>query len=197
MDANGCSSVKSEEVVVNIAQPVMPPLVHNLRNNCPEKIVDLTKALSTTTAGSTYTYRICECVTSNIVIRPDSVCEGNYWVVEKTAQGCVSPPSKITVKVFNCAADTVDTDVSIVKLASVGYVQNGAPVTYTLTVSNQGTHTAKNIDVRDVLPTGLELVSAPVGSTVSNGAIWKHIDSLHVGASEQIVFTARLTVKNQ
>ncbi|WP_461042214.1 gliding motility-associated C-terminal domain-containing protein, partial [Spirosoma harenae] len=34
-------------------------------------------------------------------------------------------------------------------------------------------------------------------STVSNGAIWKHIDSLHVGASEQIVFTARLTVKNQ
>ncbi|WP_460995573.1 SdrD B-like domain-containing protein, partial [Spirosoma harenae] len=35
MDANGCSSVKSEEVVVNIAQPVMPPLVHNLRNNCP------------------------------------------------------------------------------------------------------------------------------------------------------------------
>ena len=57
---------------MNVAAPVAPPLVTNLRNTCPSKIVDLTKALSMTTAGSTYTYRICECVTSNIVIRPDS-----------------------------------------------------------------------------------------------------------------------------
>ncbi|WP_080057824.1 SdrD B-like domain-containing protein [Spirosoma aerolatum] len=214
VDGSGCSSVSSEPVMVNVAEPVLPPLVHNLRNECPSKIVDLTKALSTTTAGSTYTYRICECNTSNIVIRPDSVCEGTYWVVERTAQGCVSKPSKVVVKVFNCAADTLNTDVSIAKLASTAFVQNGAPVTYTITVSNAGPHTAYNVDVRDVLPKGLELIPTPGSSftisngsmimpdaggsfTVSNGVVSKHIDSLKTGASTQIVFNARLTVKNQ
>jgi len=198
VDGSGCSSVSSEPVKVNVAEPVLPPLVHNLRNECPSKIVDLTKALSTTTAGSTYTYRICECSTSNIVIRPDSVCEGTYWVVERTAQGCVSKPSKVVVKVFNCAADTLNTDVSIAKLASTAFVQNGAPVTYTITVSNAGPHTAYNVDVRDVLPKGLELIPTPSSSfTVSNGVVTKHIDSLKTGASTQIVFNARLTVKNQ
>ncbi|WP_461131540.1 SdrD B-like domain-containing protein, partial [Spirosoma aerophilum] len=198
-DAKGCSSVKSEGVVVNVAEPVMPPLVSNLRNTCPSKIVDLTKALSSPNAGSSYIYRICECTTSNIVMRPDSVCEGTYWIVERNnASGCLSAPAKVVVKVFNCAADTLNTDVSIAKLASTAFVKNGAPVTYTITVTNNGTHTAKNIDVRDVLPKGLELlpVSTPAYK-VSNGVITKRIDSLKVGESQQIVFAARITVKGK
>lgn len=198
VDANGCTSVKSEKVTINVAEPVLPPLVGNLRNVCPSKIVDLTKALSSTTAGSTYTYRICECVTSNVIMRPDSVCEGTYWVVEKTAQGCLSKPAKIVVKTFDCAADTLDTDVSITKLASTSNVSNGQPVTYTISVTNQGTHTAKNIDVRDVLPAGLELVPSTIsGFTVSNGVIHKRIDSLKAGASASITFDARILKKGQ
>ena len=197
-DVNGCSSVKSDDVVVKVAEPLLPPLVTNLRNVCPSKIVDLTKALSSTTAGSSYIYRICECVTSNIVIRPDSVCEGNYWIVEKNAFGCVSAPSKVVVKVFNCASDTLGTDVSIAKTVSTAFVQNGAPVTYTITVSNAGPHTAKNIDVRDVLPKGLVLIPGATPTyTVSNGIIKKHIDSLKAGQSAQIVFAAHVTVKGQ
>jgi uncharacterized repeat protein (TIGR01451 family)/gliding motility-associated-like protein len=198
LDGNGCSSAKSDDVVVKVAEPVLPPLVTNLRNTCPSKIVDLTKALSSTTVGSTYTYRICECVTSNIVIRPDSVCEGNYWVVEKNALGCVSKPAKIVVKVFNCAADTLNTDVSIAKTASTAFVKNGAPITYTIKVNNAGPHTAYNIDVRDVLPQGLELIG---GSTsdykVSNGVVTKRIDSLKAGQSAQFAFAARITAKGQ
>ncbi|GAB3694307.1 hypothetical protein GCM10027592_15090 [Spirosoma flavus] len=196
LDANGCSSVKSDNVVVNVSDPVMPPLVHNLRNECPSKIVDLTKALSTTNVGSSYIYQICECVTSNIIARPDSVCEGTYWIVERNAAGCRSHPAKVVVKVFDCASDTLQADVSIAKLASTAFVQNGAPVTYTLTVSNAGPHTAKNVDVRDVLPVGLELVNAgPTSYTVSNGIITKRIDSLQVGQSESIVFAARIVKK--
>ncbi|WP_332368278.1 SdrD B-like domain-containing protein [Spirosoma telluris] len=197
-DGKGCSSVKSEDVVVKVSDPVLPPLVHNLRNTCPSKIVDLTTALSSTTPGSSYIYRICECTTSNIVIRPDSVCEGNYWIVEKNALGCLSKPSKVVVKVFNCATDTLGADVSIAKTASAAFVKNGEPVTYTITVSNAGPHTAKNIDVRDVLPKGLELVPAPSSSyKVSNGVITQTIDSLKAGASAQIVFAAKLLVKGQ
>ena len=198
LDGKGCSSVKSDDVVIKVAEPVLPPLVTNLRNTCPSKIVDLTKALSSPTAGSSYIYRICECVTSNIVIRPDSVCDGTYWIVEKSASGCVSAPAKVVVKVFNCAADTLNTDVSIAKTASTTFVKNGAPVTYTLTVNNAGPHTAHNIDVRDVLPQGLELIG---GSTsdykVSNGVITKHIDSLKAGQSAQFAFAARITVKGK
>ncbi|AKD56798.1 T9SS C-terminal target domain-containing protein [Spirosoma radiotolerans] len=197
-DPKGCSSVKSEPVTVNVAEPVKTPIVSNLRNECPSKIVDLTKALSTTTAGSSYIYRICECNTSNIVIRPDSVCEGSYWIVERSASGCLSAPVKVVVKVFNCATDTLATDVSIAKLASTAFVKNGAPVTYTITVSNAGPHTAHNIDVRDILPKGLELLPASQASyKVSNGVITKRIDSLKAGQSEQIVFAARVTIKGE
>ncbi len=198
LDGKGCSSVKSDNVTVQVSDPIQTPLVRNLRNTCPAKVVDLTKALSSTTVGSSYMYRICECITSNIVIRPDSVGAGNYWIVEKNASGCVSAPAKVVVSVFNCAADTLDTDVQITKLASTAFVKNGAPVTYTITVSNAGPHTAKNIDVRDELPKGLELVatSAP-DYKVSGGVITKRIDSLKAGQSQQIVFSGRVTVKKQ
>ncbi len=198
LDGKGCSSVQSEPVTVQISDPIQTPLVRNLRNTCPEKIVDLTKALSSITPGSSYIYRICECNTSNIVIRPDSVCAGNYWIVEKNASGCVSAPAKVVVSVFNCAADTMDTDVQITKLASTAFVKNGAPVTYTITVSNAGPHTAKNIDVRDVLPKGLELITSSTSDyKVSGGVITKRIDSLKAGQSQQIVFSGRITVKKQ
>ncbi|GAB3775145.1 hypothetical protein GCM10028818_18840 [Spirosoma horti] len=197
-DQKGCSSVKSDAVTVNVAEPVKAPIVSNLRNECPSKIVDLTKALSSTTVGSSYIYRICECNTSNIVTRPDSVCEGNYWILERSASGCLSAPVKVVVKVFNCATDTLATDVSIAKLASTAFVKNGAPVTYTITVSNAGPHTAHNIDVRDILPKGLELLpTSTAGYKVSNGVITKRIDSLKAGQSEQIVFAARVTIKGE
>lgn len=198
LDGKGCSSVKSDDVTVQVSDPIQTPLVRNLRNICPGKIVDLTKALSSTTVGSSYIYRICECNTSNIVIRPDSVCAGNYWIVEKNAGGCVSAPAKVVVSVFNCAADTMDTDVQITKLASTAFVKNGAPVTYTITVSNNGPHTAKNIDVRDVLPKGLALTTASASDyTISGGVITKRIDSLKAGQSQQIIFSGRITEKKQ
>ncbi|WP_461137356.1 Ig-like domain-containing protein [Spirosoma terrae] len=193
IDGKGCSSVKSADVVVNVAAPVLPPLVKNLRNTCPEKIVDLTKAVSSPTPGSSYIYRICECTTSNIVIRPDSVCEGNYWIVERGPTGCLSKPSKVVVKVFNCATDTLDTDVSIAKTADKSIVKRGETVTYTLTVSNNGKHTAHHVDVRDVLPKGLEVVPGPAPTyTLSNGVITQTLDSLPAGKSTSIVFAARL-----
>ena len=99
---------------------------------------------------------------------------------------------------FNCAADTLTADVSIAKLASTAVVNNGAPVAYTVKVTNAGPHTAKNIDVRDILPAGLELVPAQTADyKVSNGAIMKHIDSLKAGESVEIMYAAKVTVKGK
>ncbi|WP_381523531.1 SdrD B-like domain-containing protein [Spirosoma soli] len=196
LDPKGCTSVKSANVAVNVAEPVLPPIVSNLRNTCPSKIVDLTKALASTNAGSSYIYRICECTTSNVIMRPDSVCEGTYWVVERAASGCVSAPSKIEVKVFNCATDTLKADVSITKTVNTPTVNNGQPVIYTIKVENMGPHTAKNIDVRDVLPKGLELITEPTATyKVSNGVVTKRIDSLRAGQSTSFAVVARVVEK--
>ncbi|GAB3791490.1 hypothetical protein GCM10028819_00020 [Spirosoma humi] len=198
LDSKGCASVASDSVVVHVADPIQPPLVTNLRNTCPSKIVDLTKALSVTTVGSSYVYRICECNTSNIVIRPDSVCEGTYWVIEKDASGCSSKPSKVIVKVFDCAADTLNADVSITQTADKTIVKHGETITYTITVSNSGPHTAHNIDIRNVLPMGLTPSGAPTSTyTLANGVITKHIDSLKVGQSVSIVYVASLSLKGE
>ncbi|WP_338874818.1 SdrD B-like domain-containing protein [Spirosoma sp. SC4-14] len=197
LDGNGCSSVKSDAVAVNVADPVLPPLVSNLRNSCPSKIVDLTKAISSPDPSNSYIYRICECNTSNIVIRPDSVCEGTYWIVAKGPTGCLSAPAKVVVKVFNCASDTLDTDVSIAKTADKSVVKRGETVTYTLTVSNNGPHTAHNIDVRDVLPKELDVVNLSSDLTITNGVLKAHIDSLPAGKTKSIVFGARLLTRGE
>ncbi|WP_232559802.1 SdrD B-like domain-containing protein [Spirosoma oryzicola] len=198
LDAGGCSSVKSADVVVEVAAPLVPPLVNNLRNACPAKVVDLTKALSSTSVGSSYIYRTCACTASNLVLRPDSVGQGTYWVVERNATGCLSAPSRIEVKVFNCAADTLDTDVSIAKTVNKPAVKRGETVTYTITVTNNGKYTARNIDVQDALPKGLELVLGSTPNyTLSNDIITRRIDSLPAGKSESITFSARLLTKEK
>ncbi len=196
INAGGCSSVASEKVTVKVADPAAIPLVQNLRNTCPATVANLTSALSATTAGSTYEYRIGAPVWSKQISRPDSVGTGTYFVFERSATGCLSAPAKVMVNIINCAADTISTDLAISKLASTSVVTNGQPVTYTIKVTNNGTHTAKNIDVRDVLPAGLDLVPGSVaGFTVSNGTITKRIDSLMAGKSDSIVFQARVTKK--
>ncbi len=196
VDGSGCSSAFSEPVVVKVAEPAPMPLVANVRNNCPSVVANLTSALSATTAGSTYEYRIGQPAWSKLITRPDSVGAGTYYVFARSSNGCVSAPAKVVVSIFNCATDTVKTDLSISKLASVSAVQHGEPVTYTIKVTNNGLYTAKNIDVRDVLPQGLELVvSGATSFSVSNGVITKRIDSLQAGKSESISFQARLVAK--
>ncbi|WP_460980806.1 SdrD B-like domain-containing protein [Spirosoma fluminis] len=197
-DPKGCSSVKSEDVVVTVGDPGATPLVSNLRNDCPAQIVNLTSALSATTAGSTYEYRIGSSASSQVVMRPDSVGAGTYYVFARNGAGCLSAPSKVVVNIFNCTADSLTTDVSIAKTASASVVKHGEPVVYTIQVANQGAHTARNIDVRDVLPQGLELVAdSTLNYVVSNGAIHKRIDSLQAGQSVSFSFAARVVAKGE
>ena len=198
MNAGGCSSVASEKVTVTVANPAAMPLVSNLRNTCPSVVANLTSALSATTAGSTYEYRIGAPVWSKQISRPDSVGAGTYFVFERSAAGCVSAPARVMVNIINCAADTISNDLAIEKTASLAVVNNGQPVTYTIKVTNNGTHTAKNIDIRDVLPAGIDLMTdGTLNYTVSNGTITKRIDSLMAGASASIVFQARVTKKGE
>ena len=196
INAKGCSSVKSADVFVTVSEPVPTPLVANLRNTCPAIVANLSRVLSNTVTGTTYEYRIGPSALSQLVTRPDSVGAGTYYVFGRSKGGCLSAPANVTVSIVNCAADSLTTDLSITKTVSKTSVNVGDIITYTVKIRNIGTHTATNIDVRDVLPSGLELVLAPVVSySVANGTITKRIASLAGGKSDSIVFAARVTAK--
>jgi len=192
----GCSSLKSDEVVVTVGGTLSAPLVSNKRNSCPATTVDLTTALNEKAAeGTTYAFRMGTSPTSGLVMRPDAVTDGTFYAFRINSAGCVSAPAAIDVKTFNCATDTVRADLAITKTASKTALNRGEVVTYTITVQNSGAKPATNVNVRDVLPAGLELVPAPGNFNVSNGAITKWWGVLAANTAETIMFQARATQK--
>jgi uncharacterized repeat protein (TIGR01451 family) len=75
-------------------------------------------------------------------------------------------------------------DVSIVKTNDpTGLVQNGASITYTLTVTNGGTATATQVEVTDELPAGVTFVSATAGCDEAAGVVTCALGDIGAGAS--------------
>ena len=195
-DKAGCSSLKSDEVVITVGNTLSAPLVSNKRNTCPATTVDLTTALNeTATQGTTYAFRMGTSPTSGLVMRPDAVTNGIYYAFRINGAGCVSTPAAIEVKTFNCATDTVRADLAITKTASKSALNRGEIVTYTITLQNTSAKPATNVNVRDILPAGLELVPAPGNYNVSNGAITKWWGVVAANTAETISFQARATQK--
>ncbi|GAB3563622.1 hypothetical protein GCM10027578_07670 [Spirosoma luteolum] len=195
-DASGCSTVPSAPVVVRVAAPVATPVVSNLRNTCPAVVANLTTAVSVTTAGNSYEYRIGQAATSAQILRPDSVGAGTYYVFQRNSSGCVSAPAKVVVSIFECRTDTLTADLALVKTADKSQVKQGETVIYTLSVTNNGPGVARRIDLRDVLPAGVvSLTTTPAAYTVSNGVVTARIDSLNAGATRAIQIPVTVTGK--
>jgi uncharacterized repeat protein (TIGR01451 family) len=73
--------------------------------------------------------------------------------------------------------------------ATPGPFQPGDLVTYTITVTNQGSVTAQNISVVDYLPTGMLLADAAWGGFGSTAVLNSPINSLPPGASTSVDIT--------
>jgi large repetitive protein len=124
-----------------------------------------------------------------------SVCADEYYVFIRTREGCYSDPAKVIVKTFYCPTDLDRADLAITKTASKTAVARGEAVTYTVTVTNNGPDVAKNVELRDILPAGLDLqvYGAPMNFNIANGVITKSIYSLSVNQSVTIQYSAKLT----
>ena len=197
IDPQGCSSVKSADVTVSVGEPLQMPMASNVRNRCPAIVADLGTALfdSTFDAGP-FEFRMGASVSSALVMRPDSVGAGTYYVFRRTAAGCYSAPAPITANIFNCTADTVTTDLEVVKTVSKTNVRVGEVITYTVVVTNLGGAAATNVDVRDVLPDGLDVIPNPAADyTLADGAISRYIERLEPGASISFAFNARVIAR--
>ncbi|MFN8346493.1 MAG: SdrD B-like domain-containing protein [Spirosomataceae bacterium] len=188
VDAKRCCSVPSAYITV-VVKALPTPIVKNLRNTCPSTTVDLTSALE---GSSNYTVQFrsaaqlaCTC----LVGTPEAVGAGTYYVVYKK-DGCYSAPAAIEVKIFDCATDTLRSDLSINKTADKAVALVGENVTYKIVVTNNGPHNATNVDVRDIMPAEMEVVSTS-GMTNSNGILKTRIASLSAGSSDTLTVVAK------
>ncbi len=194
VDDSLCCSVNSAYITV-VVKSLPTPIVKNLRNTCPSNTVDLTTALEgnityTTIFTSTAQPR-CEC----LVGTPEAVGEGTYFVTYKK-DGCYSAPAVIEVKIFDCATDTLRSDLSIKKTANKTLALIGEEVTYSIVVKNNGQHNATNVDVRDIMPSQLELVSTS-GLTNTGAVLTTRIPALAAGDSTTLtVVTKAITAGN-
>ena len=85
-------------------------------------------------------------------------------------------------------------DVVVTKIASTASIVTGSNVTFTITAHNAGPSDATGVQVTDLLPAGLTLVSAtPATGTYTSGTgVW-NIGSLASGASTNLTVVATVT----
>jgi uncharacterized repeat protein (TIGR01451 family) len=118
--------------------------------------------------------------------------DGNLWFDEQAgniAQAVLSappPPSAPDVALSGTAPDSTTL---------------GSRVTYTVTVTNNGTASATGVTLTDTLPAGVSFVSATGGVTPSSGVLTFNIGNLNVGATTSLTIvvtpTAAGTLENQ
>lgn len=78
----------------------------------------------------------------------------------------------------------LEPDVTIAKTnAPDGAVLNGDPITYTLTVTNQGDASATGVEVTDQLPSGVTFVEATAGCSEACGVVTCALEDIGPGAS--------------
>ncbi|WP_162793711.1 SdrD B-like domain-containing protein [Runella rosea] len=188
VDDSLCCSVNSAYITV-VVKSLPTPIVKNLRNDCPSNTVNLTTALegniNYTTIFTSAAQPRCDC----LVGTPEAVGAGTYFVTYKK-DGCYSAPAAIEVKIFDCATDTLRSDLSITKTANKTLALIGEEVTYTIVVKNNGQHNATNVDVRDIMPTQLELISTS-GLTNTGGVLKTRIPVIAAGDSTTLTVVTK------
>jgi uncharacterized repeat protein (TIGR01451 family)/gliding motility-associated-like protein len=120
-----------------------------------------------------------------------SVAQGN--IISNTATVTSTTPDPVPVN--NTATQTTSVnasaDLSITKTDDADPVIAGQNITYTITVTNNGSSDAVNVSVADVLPSELTLVSATPSSGSWAAPNWS-IGTLNAGASRSMVIVAKV-----
>lgn len=162
VDNNGCTSIASEAVTIQVRESIESPVVPMMaRNTCPAHTVDLIKLIESNpkTADGVFEFHLDSRADSPIVMRPDSVGHGMFYAFERTSSGCYSEPSMIDVAIFDCHTDTCRTDLYVTYSVDKPRAKPGEIVTFDVKLGNNGKCEATHSDIRIILPAGLELVS--------------------------------------
>lgn len=147
-----------------------------VNNGCSVEIVDLCGNLTITNdqgTGSNYTYDGTNSTNVDFSIRNVNSPEG-CDATEQATLSCV--------------------DLSLDKAISTSTPNIGDPIVFTLTVANDGNAPATNVEVTDLLPSGLTYISDNSANAYNSGTgIWT-IPSIPVGGTATIDITASVDV---
>jgi gliding motility-associated-like protein/uncharacterized repeat protein (TIGR01451 family) len=182
-NADGCVS-PGTSVMIN-AQPATPaaPTAILIQPTCT-----LTTGTITVTAptGTGITYSIGGAYQTSAIF--SAVTPGIYIVTAKSAAGCVSAPTAVSIVVLDCGAD-----LSILNTVNNTYPLIGRSVVFTVVATNNGPNGGTGVTVNDILLSGYTYVSSTVtkGNYVSSTGVWT-IGTMNNGASETMTVTAKV-----
>jgi large repetitive protein len=192
VDANKCCSIESDTVAVNYFTAPSAPIANSVKIDRGTTI-DLTKlVVSNTPAGATLIFKIGAAVTSATVANPSAVGAGVYYACYRSAQGCFSEATKITVENKDGGTRPTDADIQIT-VTTENNIALDSTVKITITVKNNGPATAKNVTVSAPIPSGLTYVSQ-TGGLVRNGNLLNgSIDSLISGGVKVYTWVGKIS----
>ncbi|MFN3850257.1 MAG: gliding motility-associated C-terminal domain-containing protein [Spirosomataceae bacterium] len=194
-----CVSVKSNEITIKPAPRVTKPtVIAELKNTCPFVTVDLNKAITgdPSTDGGAFEFHTTNSSSSALITNPGAAGAGEYWVFERSALGCYSDGSKVTVKIDTCSGGVTPVgdlaDISVKKTVASKIVPVNEMASYRVVVKNNGPKTATNVIVRDILPAGLTFASSSINAKFENGIVQVKIDSLKNGDSTVFTYMTKV-----
>jgi len=120
------------------------------------------------------------------------ICQAGSILNQTAVQGDLQDPNmqnnqaSFTTQV-TCAQGT-GADVSVLKTGPTSIVR-GQNITYQLVVSNAGPASASGVTLSDIVPTGLTLITAGSGCTLTNGTINCALGTIATGQSRSLSFT--------
>jgi large repetitive protein len=194
-DASGCTSLSSTTVGVNVNSAVAAPTVlASTKNVCPVTTVNLASAVTSQVAtGGMFEFKTGSSPSSAILSNVNAVGTGTYYVFEKSATGCYSNASKISVSIDNCNVLQSDADIQVAIVGNKSSIVIGDQVTYTITVKNNGPANATKVKISNAIPTGIEIVGATTGLTKEGSNLTAEIATLALNESKVYTYIGKIT----
>jgi uncharacterized repeat protein (TIGR01451 family) len=145
----------------------------------------LTFNLGTLTAGAS----------TGVTIEVTPTAVGNLNDLAQISMSATDPtPTDDSVTLFTAVTGATTTPDLALSGNAPSSVTLGSDVTYTLTVTNDGTAGASGVTVADSLPSGATFVSASDAVTLLNGALTFNVGSLAAGGSASLTVVVTPTV---
>jgi uncharacterized repeat protein (TIGR01451 family) len=190
-DANGCTSVPSDTATLNPLADISAPVTKNLMISSGQTANLNSLVTSTTPTGATLVFKSGGSATSNDIATPSAVGFGTYYAFYRTAQGCFSSGSPITVSTDLVVMDLADIGVGITTDKATYAV--GDTVVTTVTVVNSGPRTAKGVALSVIIPGTLTYASQTGGLIQNGNTVGVNIDTLAMNGTKTYTFKSVVT----
>lgn len=202
-----CESEKSNEVVLTILPLISQPLtIATITNICPFNTSDLNSAILSEPVSpkGRFEFHSQPSINSLLVTQPSVVFAGNYYVFERSVDGCYSDYAEIKVSKVICKEGGIEPNIKNVDIlvditALTKISKTNDTIRFTIKVKNLSKNKATGIVLRNILPNELTFVSGQDNMTVQNTVISLKVDSLKSGDSTvfsyltKVLYNGRIT----